>query len=167
MNTYTVTEKDITNFHNARCSLLALQSELKDLFKEDSQIVKKIDSALALFNASFDRLSKESDANLEDKIDLFEKIRKEKNLSSIFSMFNVENINDIAINPSTKTCFPSKFTMTSYYSDKTVEYDSEIPPTYIDLWCLADILVQDSNDDHVFIENFRMIEDKVEVSLGS
>lgn len=169
MKTYTITEEDIKNFHNARCDLFALQSTLTDLFKEDSTAIKQINRALSLFDASFSRLRDESDANLESKMDFFQKIQEEKKFCSIFSMFNVESIFDIAKAPSDKgmETFPTKFTMSSYYTNKTVEYDSTVPPTYLDLWSLADVLVRDADDSHVFIEGFRLHDNEVHLSLGS
>lgn len=168
MQTYTITEEDIKNLHNARCYLYNLQDKLSDLYKEDSAILKDLKTSTDFFDKSFQRLLKESDDSFDSKMDYFSTVRKDHDLVSIFSIFSVNRVSDIATFDESDEKLPSKFTLITGYTDKKVEYVSNVSPTYLEVWKLADILITDADDDHIFIEGFEKIDDNtVKVVLGS
>ncbi len=168
MQTYTITEEDIKNFHNARCYLYNLENKLSELFNEDSRIMSDLKTSTDFFDKSFKRLRKESNNTLDTQINYFSTMQKDQNLKSVFSIFSVNRLSDIATFYESDEKLPSNFILVSGYTDETVKYVSSLPPTYLELWKLADILITDADDTHVFIEGFEKIDDNtVKVVLGS
>jgi len=168
METYTVTEADIKNFHNARCDFFFALEGLKDILKEDNHSLSRLKTGLTLFDKSFAKLRKESEERMEKKDVMFDKFRKEHNLSSIFSIYSIDSLTEIAKCGGVDKKLPLAFTLVSYYTKKTVEFKSEVAATYAELWKLADVLIKDADDSHIFIEGFRKKdENTVEVVLGS
>lgn len=168
MKTYTITEEDIRNFHNSRCSLLNALEQAKEILKDDSRIIKDLKESMRLFDKSFSRLRKESDDAWERMNEHFNAAKDEHSLTSIFSIYDINSLTEVAVDSRTKEKLPSRFVLSSFFSEKEVEYAASVPPTYLELWKLANILIEDANDNHIFVEGFYKVGDnKVEVVLGS
>lgn len=168
MRTYTITEEDIRSFHNSRCSLLNALEEAKEILKENSSIIRNLKESMRLLDKSFTRLRKESDDAWERMNEHFNNAKEKYSLKSEFSIYDIDSLAEVAVDSRTKEKLPTHFALSSFYSNKEVEYAASVPPTYLELWKLANILVEDANDTHIFVEGFYKVSDnEVEVILGS
>lgn len=168
MQHYIINEKDIENFHNSRCYLLSARDQLEELLKEDSPAIKNLSYALKLFDNSFQRLRKESDEVFNKKDDEFLTFREKNNLTSHFSIYSIGSLINIATFTDSNEKLPLDFTLFTEYSDKSVEYHSNVAPTFAEIWKLADVIIKETNDDHVFIERIMKYDAAtVKIILGS
>ena len=168
MQTYTITEKDIENFHNSRCYLLNAKDQLEELLKENSPSLETLSYAIKLFDNSFQRLRKESDEIFNKKEDEFLIFREENNLISHFSIYSINSLIDLATFTDSNEKLPHDFTLFTEYSEKSVEYHSKVRATYADVWKLADVIIKETSDDHVFIERIMRYDSAtVKIILGS
>lgn len=168
MQHYIITEQDISNFHNSRCFLLSAIDQLEATLREDSPALNSLSNALKFFDTSFQRLRKESDEVFNKKDDEFLTFREENKLTSIFSIYSIGSLMDLATFTDSNEKLPLDFTLITEYSEKSVEYHSKVPATYADIWKLADVIISETNDDHVFIERImRYDAATVKIILGS
>lgn len=164
MRNYSISSKEITSLHNANCYLQNSIRAAKEVLNDNSSILKSLEECKKYFMPIAERLMKLEDEAFERRYKIADAFRKEHNLKSMFSL-DFEGLCDFAKDVNDKK-LPLKFTMYSFYSEKTVEYESSVAATYQDVWLLADQLINTSSE-HVFIEGFRVDEDHVEVFLGS
>lgn len=168
MQHYIITENDVSNFHNSRCFLLSAIDQLEGILKEDSPALISLSNALRFFDNSYQRLRKESDEIFNNKDEEFNKFREENKLTSVFSIYSIGSLMNLATFTDSDEKLPLNFTLLIEYSEKSVEYHSKVPATYADVWKLADVLISDTNDDHIFIERIVKIDSAtVKIILGS
>ena len=105
----------------------------------------------------------ESDGeNLEwnKRDDYYREIRKEKNFHTIWSIYEVKNMNLPAFNGECLVYFMGRFNLK--FSKQEVEKVSVKNPTWLDLWTIADSLIRKSESEHrtdLYIEEFEHDED--------
>ena len=163
--TYELTEKEVSNLHNARVYLLYALEHGKEMFKENFSFMQNLKQSMEYLDPIASRVSKIQDDALEDKWDLSQRIAKLNGLKhSIWSMYEVSNFED-------QSSVPEGAELRSYYSGNDIAVTVE-GPTWLDLWKATDKLIsftEELHGDHVFIENFyKVSNDNIyEVSLGS
>ena len=162
--TYTLTEKDVSNLHNARVYLLHALEHCNEMFKEDAQFIQNMKRSMNYLEPVSTRLTKEMDEIRDRQFNMARRIAKNNGFNnSIWSMYEVENFESTSP-------VPAGAKLRSYYTKKSVTVEGS---TWLDLWKATDKLIEmtsDEHGDHVFIEAYRKVksEDNIyEVSLGS
>ncbi len=163
---FELTEKEVSNLHNAKVYLLYAIEHSEELFKEDSNFLKNLKKSMEYLEPVASRVTKILDDNREDKWNRSQRIAKLYGFNhSIWSMYEVADFQDTSP-------VPTGAKLRSYYSgnDFTVTVEG---PSWLDLWNASDKLIcstKDMHGNHVFIENFHKVKgsDNIyEVSLGS
>ena len=164
--TYELTEKEVSNLHNARVYLLYALEHGKDMFKENSSLMQNLKQSMDYLDPIASRVSKIQDDIREDQWERSQRIAKLNDFKySIWSMYEVANFDD-------QSPVPVGAKLRSYYSGNDFAVTVE-GSTWLDLWKATDKLIsftEELHGDHVFIENFHKVKSNdniYEVSLGS
>lgn len=166
MKTYTVTSKQVSNIHNAMCSVRSMKDLMEETFKDDSRFVQDINYIFNLLEPIRKELMDKKDAEDDDIRDQAEVVRRVNGLKhSIWSIYGMDSFDS-------KSPVPVGSKIVSWYTrgDESVTVEGE---TWLDLWKAADKLIGqtiDDHGDHVFIEGFKKVrgdDSAYEVILGS
>lgn len=161
---FELTEKEVSDLHNAKVYLLYAIEQCDELFREDSDFVKNLKKSMECLEPVASRVTKIQDELRENKWERSQRIAKLYGFNhSIWSMYEVADFED-------QSPVPEGAKLRSYYSGKDYSVTVE-GPTWLDLWNATDKLIcstEHLHGDHIFIENFRKVKDNLfEVSLGS
>lgn len=119
-------------FHSLHSKLEHMSPEVKYQFEELQNYVKEL----------FKPYQEKEDQNLAIKMDLFDKIQEENCFTTTWSIYSVDNLNDIF-----------GYVDSVKYEGCVVVVGKEV--TWLELWAVADSLVKQSGDSHhIFIEGF-------------
>ena len=99
--TYTLTEKDVSNLHNARVYLLHALEHCNEMFKEDAQFIQNMKRSMSYLEPVSTRLTKEMDEIRDRQFNMARRIAKNNGFNnSIWSMYEVENFESTSPVPS-------------------------------------------------------------------
>lgn len=158
MTTFELTSKQVTDLHNAMCSLRSMRDDIVTNYRDESPMVKGINYAFKLLEPIRKQLMDIKDAEQNRKYNMYKQVGENNGIKhSIWSMYEVEDLAD-------QSPIPPGTLLESYHTDKRVRVAGS---TWLDLWRAADELVCDANDTHVFIEGFKLRGNTCEVTLGS
>jgi hypothetical protein len=97
--------------------------------------------------ATEDKMSVEE---LDNKFDYFDNISDQHLFKTIWSVYEVEDINDLAF---TGTDLILRYS--HHWGEETLTRALPSYPTWLDMWKAANSLINESGDDHhIFIEDF-------------
>ena len=164
--TYTLTEKEVSNLHNARVYLLYALEHCNEMFKEDAHFIQNMKRSMSYLEPVSTRLTKELDEERDEVFGRARKIARNNNFNhTVWSMYEVKNFED-------KSNVPEGAKLRSYYTSKDFTVTVE-GPTWLDLWKATERLIcmtRNIHGDHIFIEGYYKVKDDdnvYEVSLGS
>lgn len=164
--TYELTDKEVSDLHNAKCYLLYAIEHCGDMFREDALFLKNMKESMKYLEPVATRVMKIKDDIRDNAWNMAQNIGKNNNFNhTIWSMYEVNNFED-------KSSVPVGAKLRSYYSGKDFTVTVE-GPTWIDLWKATDKLIsmtENLHGDHIFIEGYFKAKDEdniYEVSLGS
>jgi hypothetical protein len=100
----------------------------------------------------------------QEKMERFYAVRDDNNLQSVWSIYEVDNLNAVADIP--------KSVRYMVYSDYETGEDLPLIPvprdaTYFELWLAAEALIRVCGSWHMFIEGFRFEGNKMRLVTGS
>lgn len=163
---FELTDKEVSNLHNAKCYLLYALEHAREMYKPDSDFVRNLERSMGYLEPVASRVMKIKDAIHEDRWERAQRIAQLNGFdNSIWSMYEIESFDS-------KSGIPVGSKIRSWYSGKDFEVSVE-GPTWLDVWKATDTLIRSTRDihgDHVFIEHYAKVKglDNVyEVSLGS
>jgi hypothetical protein len=142
---YSMTPNEVKVIHNGLCDLTTAINELEDIIHPT--LMKQLREAKCSIAKGFKPIRDQADKEFDDKANLFDQIKMKNKFSSVWSIYEVDNIYG--------------------YSDITVGEDAalvyqnvsvRLPAgqlTWFELWKAADEAITMSQDDHhLFIESF-------------
>lgn len=156
----TITSEDFKKIHNALCSLRNMQERLDGvvhykLSKDFSQYVKEISDAL---KSAYEQDQK----SYKTKYDHFTRVQKDLGLSSIWSMFAVDDLNEP---------HPFEGVTEVVYADHWGQKPVSVRInglTWAAIYVASDVAIRDSYDyHHIFIESFIQDGSKLILRTGS
>jgi len=160
---FTLTKEEQESIHNGICRLESAIQELEDVLSP--RLIGTLEKAKQGIEKGFKNVRLQEAEWFNTQMDVFDHIRKANGLSTIWSIFEVENIYD-----------DSKIRGTTLVFEGW-ESDVEVPITcnpingevsWMHLWMAADKAIQESNDHHIFIEKFFPMSDgRVRLIAGS
>lgn len=156
MSTFIINRKDISNLHNGKCALYALQQIIGENFKETSYASKYLDQAMKYLVPTITKLMDEVDKT-EDKIrDDMKEVRTKLCLMSFWSV-------------SCDRVFPQSWAgKTVTYQNVSLVIPEDVTINYETMYVIGDRLIEDSGDEHhIFIEDFIEKNGKIELVTGS
>lgn len=166
MSNFVLTDKEVSDLHNAKCYLNFAIEHCSEMFKEDAHFIQNMKRSLNYLEPVASRVMKIQDEIREDKWERSQRIAKLNDFKhSIWSMYEIESFED-------KSIVPAGAKLRSYYTGNDIIVNVE-GSTWLDLWKATDKLIgmsRDAHGDHVFIEAYNKAknEDNIyEVSLGS
>jgi hypothetical protein len=143
---YSMTPNEVKVIHNGLSNLTTAINELEDIIHPT--LMKRLREAKCSIAKGFKPIRDQADKEFDDKANLFDEIKMKNKFSSVWSIYEVNNIYG--------------------YSDITVGEDAalvyhnvsvRLPAgqlTWFELWKAADEVITMSGDDHhLFIESFR------------
>lgn len=149
----TLTADEFKTIHNALCELDGINTQLEDVLHKDlyiklaqtaSKIRKGLSSAYEQDSQAFDR-----------KNEHYGRIQEELGLSSVWSMYEVDNLSDPHPYPGATTVL-----YTDHWGDKDAVRIPINGLTWAALYVAANAAIRDSGDTHhIYIENFRPSKD--------
>jgi len=174
MVNFTITDKQISSIHNAMCSLYWLDRTVSEMFKEDSDMVKRASEVRRYLEPVRDELMKIKDDH-ENEInrmaDLYKKEFKFKYTRwSIYDINSFLDTSNVPAGAILEAPWDSKRSVTVEGHGGKVKW--------LELWKAVEVLADMTEDEdgrkgfgnHVFIENFSPVKGKentYEVWLGS
>jgi len=166
MKTYTITSKQVSDIHNAYCYASYALDNMKEMFKEDSQVVSELARAMEYLKPVRDDVMGRKDADFDRNNEMYNRVAKLNDFNhSIWSIYEIDSLEETS-------SVPEGSSLRSWYSGKDITVKVE-GPTWLDLWKATDQLIKMTKDlhgDHVFIEQYYKAkgeENVYEVSLGS
>lgn len=157
----TLTADEFKTIHNALCELDGINTQLEDVLHKDlyiklaqtaSKIRKGLGSAYEQDSQAFDRKSEH-----------YGRIQEELELSSVWSMYEADNLSDPHPYAGATTVL-----YTDHWGDKDAVRIPIIGLTWAALYVAANAAIRDSGDTHhIYIENFRPSKDDVTVLMLS
>jgi hypothetical protein len=145
MNNFVITSDEVRDIHNGLCYLRNAIDRLEDTLSPF--LVKELRNAKSEIEKGFKSVKKQREDVWDSKNDLFNELRDNNKFTSIWSIYEVDNIHG--------------------YCDITVEEDSvllhqnvsvQLPAgklTWFELWKFAEeVIVMSRDQHHVYIESF-------------
>jgi len=141
---YSMTPNEVKVIHNGLSNLTTAINELEDIIHPT--LMKQLREAKCSIAKGFKPIRDQADKEFDDKANLFDDIKMKNKFSSVWSIYEVDNIYG--------------------YSDITVGEDAALvyhnvsvrlpvgQLTWFELWKAADDAIVMSRDDHIFIESF-------------
>lgn len=164
--TYTLTEKEVSALHNAKCYLIYALDHCDEMFKEDASFVKQMKMSMDYLKPVATRLMKELDEARERNAETASRIAKTNEFkNTVWSIYEVSNFEE-------QSGIPIGAKLYSYYSGKDITVTVE-GPTWFDVWKATDKLIgmtREDHGDHIFIESYDKVKNQdnvYEVNLGS
>lgn len=149
---YTITRKEASDIHNGICELYALKQQVTGVIHPD--LVQRLNRAFDLLEKGFADVREQENKEFESKMDLFEITRKTFGFKSVWSIYDFDMNEGFGGRPG----YLAKELV--YDWDRTVRIPLPDNPTFLQLWGAADAALKESGDEnHVFIEGFRLSED--------
>jgi hypothetical protein len=163
---YELTDREVSDLHNARVYLLYAIEQGEEMFREDSSFMQNMKRSMKYLEPIATRVTKIQDDIREDKWEHSQRIAKLNDFKySIWSIYEIESYDDTSsVPPGSK--------LISYYSGRDISVTVE-GSTWLDLWKATERLIgmtESIHGGHIFIESFNKVkdsEDVYEVSLGS
>lgn len=166
MSNFVLSDKEVSDLHNAKCYLNYAIEHCSEMFKEDAHFVQNMKRSLKYLEPVAARVMKIQDDIRERNAETASRIAKTNDFkNSIWSIYEVESFEN-------NSPVPVGAKLRSYYTGKDVIVPVE-GPTWFDLWKATDKLIgmtRDTHGDHIFIEGYYKVKDETnvyEVSLGS
>lgn len=156
----TITAQDFSTIHNAVCELDSLVYRLEDVLKPElyNKLVKARDDIRKGLEGAY----KQDSQTFDSKYEHYNKVREELGLSSVWSLYEVEDLNN---SHSFKNV--TKVVYRAHWGKKPVSV-AIVGNTWASLYVAADACIRDSGDDHhIFIESFTQEGDALILSTGS
>lgn len=156
MVTFNIERKDISNLHNGKCALYALQQIMQENFKETSFANKYLDQAMNYLVPTITKLMDEVDKTEEKIRDDMKEVRTKLCLMSFWSV-NCDRV------------FPQSWAgKTVTYQGYALVIPEDVEINNETMYVIGDRLIKDSGDQHhVFIEDFIEKNGKIELVTGS
>jgi hypothetical protein len=156
MGTFIINRKDISNLHNGKCALHALQQIMQENFKETSFANKYLDQAMKYLVPTINKLMDEVDKAEQSIQDQLKEVRTELCLMSFWSV------------PCDRV-FPQSWAGKKVtYQGYALVIPEDTKIDYTTMYVIGDRLIEDSGDQHhVFIEDFIEKNGKIELVTGS
>jgi hypothetical protein len=145
MNNFVITSDEVRDIHNGLCYLRNAIDRLEDTLSP--HVIKELRNAKSEIEKGFKSVKKQREDVWDSKNDLFNELRDNNKFTSIWSIYEVDNIHG--------------------YCDITVEEDSvllhqnvsvQLPAgklTWFELWKFAEeVIVMSRDQHHVYIESF-------------
>lgn len=159
---YTITREEYKDIHNGICELYSLKQLVTGVIHPD--LVQKLNRAFDLLEKGYGSARKQENQEFDDKMNLFEEIRKLNGFRTVWSIFDFDMKEGFTHRPGYTA---TQIMLESF--DCTVYGTLSPNPNLLELWAAADKLVKQADDYHIFIEGFRQSEDGkfLSVCLGS
>jgi hypothetical protein len=143
----TLTAEEFKTIHNALWELDSVTNTLEDILKPELYV--KLARAARTIREGLAGAYEQDDKAFSLKSRHFETVQEAQALKSIWSIYNVDNLNDQ--HPFTGAC---KVVYKDHWGGEPVEFEV-VGSTWSALYVAADACIRNSGDDHhVFIENF-------------
>ncbi len=152
METVTLRGEDFKIVHNTLCELREIEMRLNDVL--NPEMVGRLHRVVKGFEQGLKDAYAQDSAAFDDKNEHYEAVRSELSLRSIWSIYEVRDLNQPhPYAAATEVCYKD------HWGDAAVT--AEIPgPTWRDLYIAADRCIRNSGDDHhIFIEHFGTVAD--------
>ena len=166
MSNFVLTDKEVSDLHNAKCYLNYAIEHCSEMFKEDAHFIQNMKRSMNYLEPVASRVMKIQDDIRDNKFERSQRIAKLNGFKqSIWSMYEVESFED-------NSTVPVGAKLRSYYTSKDFTVTVE-GPTWLDLWKATERLInmtRNIHGDHIFIEGYFKVKDEdnvYEVSLGS
>jgi len=145
METVTIKGQDFTTVHNAICELRTVQERLTGVINED--LARKLHAVLKQLEVGLEDAYAQDNSAFEAKMEHYSAVQEELGLRTIWSMFEVEDLNQ----PHPYTA-AREICYRDHWGTDAV-YETIGGPTWRDLYSAADRCIRRSGDDHhIFIE---------------
>lgn len=156
MSTFIINRRDISNLHNGKCALHALEQIIGENFKETSYASKYLDQAMKYLVPTINKLMDEVDKAEQSIQDQLKEVRTKLCLMSFWSV------------PCDRV-FPQSWAgMTVTYQGYALVIPVDVEINYETMYVIADRLIEDSGDQHhIFVEDFVEKNGKIELITGS
>jgi hypothetical protein len=141
MDTYTITEDQIRNIHNAICDLDMRTHKMTDIISPI--LLEDLTGIVVKLRDAMDPIMKLKNQRWEERFDYYDTIKRMHSFKSVWSIYEISN-----------------FDRPSTMQGKVLKYEGnqfELPEnhTWFDLYAAADHLINISGDGHhMFIEDF-------------
>jgi len=160
METVTLHSQDFKTVHNTLCELRDLQRMVVEQPLGD--LLLKI---VRQFEQGLENAYKQDEAAFDTKMDHYSDIKQQLGLRSIWSIFEVEDLNQQhPYAAAVEVCYRD------HWGEQPV-YEMIPGPTWLDLYRAADRCIQRSGDaHHIFIEHFATVADQphqIRLTTGS
>lgn len=152
MQTVTLYAEDFRTVHNTLCELREIEMRLNEVLSAD--MVDRLHRVVKGFEQGLANAYEQDHAAFEENSDHYEAIRDQLALRSIWSIYEVSDLNQQHpyVNAA-EICYGD------HWGDSVV-YETIPGPTWADLYRAADRCIQRSGDEHhVFIESFETVAD--------
>lgn len=180
MKTYNITSNQISQIHNASCYLKYAYDQASELFKDDSQLIKNLKTAINNLEPVRKELVEKKDIDHDKIYNQAKSLSDNYNLKyTIWSIYDIDSLLDETNIPFGAIITAPWETENTVTLEKHDEEDSKKTfATWIDLWKAVDKLAANTSNEygstgfgtHVFIEGIHKVkksENVYAVSLGS
>lgn len=154
MDSVTISDNDFKTIHNALCDLRWIVEAM------DQTVIKteRFENIVKRFEQGLKSAYEQENSDWDRKYEYYGRFRKDNRLNAIWSVFNLPEHGFLKDHP--------------WQGAKTLEYKGAIVTipgtTWADLYQAADIVIQESGDDHhIFIEGFYPKGDELRLTTGS
>ena len=161
MQTVTLKGQDFKTVHNTLCELRGLQERVTGVVS--NELAAKLQSIIQGFEAGLEDAYAQDEREFDLRMDHYSEFKKANQLQTIWSMFEVPNLND-----SHDYGVIRSLVYKQHWGPEPVEVAVE-GTTWGDLYRAADSAIRKSGDDHhIFIEGFEFVtSDKIQLTTGS
>ncbi len=145
--------QDFKTVHNTLCELRNIQQRLTGVISDD--LAGQLHTVIQGFEQGLADAYAQDDAGMDAKMDHYHAVQQEMELCSIWSMFEVEDLNQPhPYSLAREICYRD------HWGDAAV-YETIPGPTWRDLYAAADRCIRRSGDDHhIFIEALHPVADQ-------
>ena len=156
----TIKAEDFKTIHNALCELDRVVGRIEGVINQE--LFEKLYSVSKTIRSGLKDAYDQEQAQFNRKSAHYERIKDDLGLSTIWSIYEVDNLSER---------YPFEGITTVTYKDHWGTKPVVKPVnglTYAALYVAADAAIRDSGDDHhVFIEQFKQVGDTLLLSTGS
>ena len=167
MTTFNISDKQVTNIHNAYCYLHKALTVSNDMFKDDSEIVQVLKVAMSYLKPVSDDVVSRKDKIFDQEMDRYSKIRELNDFDTIWSIFRY----DLDFSLDEKHNYPIGASLVCYDIPDADPKFKVTGHTWLDLWKDVDRYYKNypSLGFHQFIEGFKYTKESntLYIQLGS
>lgn len=154
---YNLSPNQLRDLHNAGCYFHSFIERYRDVLGK--QVIEDFERPWNLFLNVRKKILEVESKSFDKKFNYYDSIRKQNNFMSIWSLYEVDDINAHShVVGATEL----------RYEDKKIDLDPNHHYTWFELWSCADKIMQETDDrHHIFIELFKLNGAIVELWCGS